>query len=259
MRTQTYLCGLLAMALGGVAACVQAQTVAVTLRLDTNAVISGQTTQLRVYAQVLPAYRFSVERIFSWYVDVLNTNGAVATANYAAMQRTASDNDPRTSSTGVADGAHRRGIHDTFLNLAGAGVDSPVELMTIPITGQMAGRSRFRVLPGSGLGLTDFIVHPVDPEATPLTGGDFSAANVDLQVLPTANCMTELAVVPMAAGQLRLTFPPCPGFNHTVEFRNELNDATGWQPMPGGPHNSGDVLITITGTQRFYRVRTSPQ
>ena len=58
-----------------------AQVVAVTLRLDTNVISVGGSTTLRVFAQVVPSVRANAERIFSWYVDVLNTNSPVATAN----------------------------------------------------------------------------------------------------------------------------------------------------------------------------------
>src|SRR6185503_18687357 len=57
-----------------------AQAVAVTASLDTNVLVVGQSTTLRIFAQVLPAYRTNADRIFSWYVDLLNTNGAAAQA-----------------------------------------------------------------------------------------------------------------------------------------------------------------------------------
>ena len=68
---------------------VRAQVVGVTARLDTNVVAVGQSTTLRIFAQVLPAFRARAERIFSWHVDVLNTNGVAASANYAAMLKPA--------------------------------------------------------------------------------------------------------------------------------------------------------------------------
>src|SRR4051794_24527436 len=77
-----------------------AQAVVVTMRLDTNTISVGGSTTLRVFAQVAPNVRANAERIFSWYVDVLNTNGLVASANYGSMQKSASDNDPNLSSTG---------------------------------------------------------------------------------------------------------------------------------------------------------------
>src|SRR5437764_7853752 len=75
----------------------RAQSVSVTLRLDTNQISVGAATTLHVFAQVVPSLRTNADRIFSWYVDVLNTNGTVASANYNAMIKAASDNDPQTS------------------------------------------------------------------------------------------------------------------------------------------------------------------
>src|SRR5262245_13709300 len=99
-----------------VAACLaqaaaQGQSVVVTASLDATSINAGQTTTLRVFAQVAPAFRPSSDRIFSWYLDVLNTNGPAASANYVAMVKPASDNDPLISSKGFADGANRRGIY----------------------------------------------------------------------------------------------------------------------------------------------------
>src|SRR5260221_2055382 len=139
-----------------------AQVVAVTLRLDTNTLTLGSTTHLHVAAQILPAFRAGSDRIFSWYVDVIDTNGAAASANYALMQKTASDNDPSLSSSGTTVGANRRGVYDTFLNLPGAGVNAPVELMSIPITGTAVGQTRFQVQAGSGVPQmsSEFLVAP---------------------------------------------------------------------------------------------------
>ena len=83
----------------------RSQVVDVTASLDTRTVSVGQSSTLRVFARVAPPQQANADRIFSWYVDVLNTNGSVATADYAAMQKLASDKDPSTSSTGTQEGA----------------------------------------------------------------------------------------------------------------------------------------------------------
>src|SRR4051794_24460498 len=88
------------------------QVVGVTLRLDTNVISVGGATTLRVFAQVIPSIRPNADQIFSWYVDVLNTNGSIASANYASMVKNASDNIPEISSSGFNDGANRRAIYD---------------------------------------------------------------------------------------------------------------------------------------------------
>ena len=240
-----------------------AQVVAVTLRLDTNIVSVGGGTTLRVFAQVIPSVRTNADRIFSWYVDVLNTNGPVATANYASMQKSASDNLSQISSNGFNDGVNRRGIYDTFMNLPGAGVSNAVELMAIPVTGSSAGQTRFQVRAGSGVPAlsSDFLVAPIGGGA-PLTGGDYSAANVNLTVVSVAACPVTLQIAPLTGGggpgqSLQLSFTPCPGFNHTIEYRDALQDAAGWRPLAGAPHNSGSATVINTNSQRFYRVSTT--
>lgn len=239
------------------------QTVNVTVAFDTNTLPAGSVTTLRVFAQVVAAQQTNASRIFSWYVDVINTNGNVATANYAAMQKTASDKDPLTSSTGTQDGANRRAVYDTFLNLPGAGVSAPVELMAIPVSGVLAGKTRFRVQAGTGAGLSsDFLVAPVGG-GDPLTGGNYSLAEASLSVVPGVaipNVRVSISVTNAAGGAkgVTLTFPTAAGFNYTVQFRDQLTGGAGWQPLPGAPHNSGSAFqFSNTGT-KFYRVAVTP-
>jgi hypothetical protein len=241
-----------------------AQAVAVTMRLDTNLVTVGQGTTLHISAQVVPGLRPTSDRIFSWYVNVLNTNGAAVGANYNSMLKTASDNDPSLSSKGVNSGANRFAIYDTFLNLPGAGVANPVELMSIPVTALAGGKTRFLVQAGSGASLSsDFQVAPTGGGAA-YVGGDYSAAFADLSVTSSIPCALNLLVTPLAGGgrpggTFQLSFSPCPNYTHTVESRAALGDVIGWQALPGAPHNSGVVIITNTGPARFYRVHaTSP-
>jgi hypothetical protein len=254
--------GFVAIVLLGLARHGFAQAVGVTLSLDSPTVAVSQTTTLRVFAQVVPNLRTNSERIFSWYVDVLNTNGSVASANYAAMQKTASDNDSQASSTGTPDGANRRGVYDFFINRPGAGVTNAVELMAIPITGQAAGQTRFRVQAGTTVPefSSDFLVATTNGPA--YTGGDYAAAFVDLIVTGASGCSPQLLAVPLAGGggpggTFQLTFTPCPGRTHTVEYRAALGDVPGWLPLPGAPHNSGTVTITNATNYRFFRVRAS--
>jgi len=241
----------------GTAPSSSGQAVAVSVRLDTNSLSVGNTTFLRVFAQVVPSLRPTSDRIFSWYVDVLNTNGSVAFANYGALQKPASDNDPLVSSSGTSQGANRQGIYDTFLNLPGAGVATPVELIRIPVVGQGGGTTRFVVQAGTGVtGLsTDFLVAP-SGAGEPFTGGEYSGATATLLV-SGAGCNPALTVTPGTGGNLNLTFIPCAGRTHTVEARTGLADATGWQPLPGAPHNSGSVTVANQGAQRFFRLRVT--
>jgi hypothetical protein len=235
------------------------QAVLVTARLDTNRISVGAATTLHIYAQVAAAYRADADRIFSWYLDIRNTNGAAANANYDAMAKAASDRDPRTSSRGTTVGSDRKNIYDTFQNLPGAGVTAPVELMSIPVTGVAAGHTRFQVQAANGLALNDFLVAMAGSSV--VTGGDYSIASADLDVVEsTCPILLQIAPVGIAGpGQrLALTFTPCPGFNHTVEYRAALDDASGWHPLAGAPHNSGNVIATNSGPTQFFRVAASP-
>jgi hypothetical protein len=234
-----------------------AQAVAVTMRLETNVVQVGDSTVLHISAQVVPNLRSNAERIFSWYVDVLNTNGPVASANYNAMQKSASDNDAQISSTGVSQGANRRGIYDTFMNLPGAGTTNPIELISIPVTGLVAGQTRFRVQAGTGVpGLSDdFLVAPMDG-SDPLTGGDYATAFADLLVVDPCSLHLHLTL-PADGSPGQLTFTPCPSRTHTVEYRDGLGDIAGWQTLPGAPHNSGSISVTNIGPHRFFRVKAT--
>jgi hypothetical protein len=246
--------GLAAVGLAGVTA-AQAQAVVVTARLDTNLLAVGQTTTLRVFAQVTPNLRADADRIFSWYVDVLNTNGAAASAHYDLMLKSASDNDPLISSTGTTDGANRRGIYDTFLNRPGAGVSNAMELMAIPVQAAGSGATRFTVRAGTGVpGLSeDFIVAPKGG-GDPWTGGDYTLANADLTVSQGCNLQVQIQRLGGSPVRYQVQFTPCPGRNHTVESRGSVGSGV-WLPLPGAPHNSGSVTVTNTSPSLFLRVR----
>jgi hypothetical protein len=236
-----------------------AQAVVVTARLDTNTISVGSSTTLRVFAQVVPGLRPTSDRIFSWYLDVLNTNAAVASANYGAMTKPASDNDPLISSMGLTQGANRRGIYDTFLNLPGAGVNAPVELMRIPVTGVATGRTLFSVAAGSGVPQleTDFFVAPLGG-GDPYLGGSYTTAFADLQVTGGAACAPVMQIARLAGGtQARLTFTPCVGRTHFVEGLTAIDGVATWQVLPAAPHNSGDVVVNLTGGLRIFRVRVT--
>lgn len=249
--------------LGPARACL-AQTVAVTMSLDAPVISVGQSTILRVYAQVVPDYRAVTDRIFSWYVDVLNTNGTAASANHAALLKVASDNDPLVSSNGFTSGANRLGIYDTFLNRPGAGVSNRVELISVPVRGLAAGQTRFSVRHGTGVATLseDFLVAPTGGGEFTL-GGVYGAAFADLTVLAvstnTLSCLT-ITQTNLAGGLNRVTVQFCPlvGYDHYVEYRDQLVGGPGWQTFPNGPHNSGVYLETNNVPVRFYRIRGIP-
>jgi len=224
----------------------------------------GQSTTLRVHAQVLPAFRASAERIFSWHVDVLINNGITASANYAALLKPVSDNDSLTSSNGFNSAANRIGIYDTFLNLPGAGTNPPVELIRIPVTGLASGQTRFGVRAGTGAPALsqDFIVAPLDGGEM-MTGGDYGAAFANLTVVPASSnviaCLTITHTnLPGNLDKVTLQFCPLAGYDHYVEFRDQLAGGAGWQTFPGGPHNSGVYSNTNNAPGRFYRIHAVP-
>src|SRR2546430_10532087 len=68
-----------------------AQPVTVTLILDTNIVAVGKSTVLHVYAEIAAEDKPATLQIFSWYVDFVNEDASIASANYSALQRPASD------------------------------------------------------------------------------------------------------------------------------------------------------------------------
>jgi hypothetical protein len=234
------------------------QAVEVTASFDTNRVAVGGATTLRIFAQVLPDLRSKSDRIFSWYVDVLNANGTFATANYATMTRSASDKDPTTSSTGTAEGANRHGIYDTFLNLQGAGVNAPVELMAIPVSGIAPGVASFQVAPGTGVSSLkeDFIVAPSGGGAFS-SGGFYSRATATLEVIPATECKLKLIIRRLDPQKLELSFTPCAGSTHIVEFRTDLGSKGSWQSLPNAPHNSGLVVLPNPSSPQFFRVRAT--
>ncbi len=245
----------------GSATDLRGQAVDVTATLDTNSLSAGGSTVLRVFARVAPAQQANADRIFSWYVDVLNTNASIATLNFAAMQKPTSDQYPQTSSTGTPDAASRHGIYDTFLNLPGAGVNAPVELMVIPVTALAPGQARFQIRPGTGANQSaDFLVAPLGGGA-PLTGGNYALAEAVLSVSGTGAPVPLSITVTNATGgakSVTLSFPVTAGFNYTAQYRDQLNDGTGWQPLPGAPHNAGRALDLSSAGRRFYRVAVTP-
>ncbi len=245
-------------------AAARAQVVGVTAQLDTNTITVGGSTTLHVYAQVLPAYQASAERIFSWYVDVLNTNGAVASANYAGLLKPTADKDPQTSSNGFPSAANRLGIFDTFLNLPGAGTNPPVELIRLSVTGLAAGQTRFGVRAGTGVPSLsqDFIVAPQGGGAF-LSGGSYAGALAVLTVLASTNARIDCLSIaqtnlPGGLNQVTLQYCPPPGYSTYVQYRNQLVGGADWQSFPNGPHNSGLYRDTNNVTIRFYRILAFP-
>jgi hypothetical protein len=265
MKTHSLLLIALLVAGGWSASPTAAQVAAVTMNFDSSTIPVGGSTLLHVYAQVVPEQRTNSDRIFSWYVDLLNGTPGVAQADYSQLQKPTSDKNPQTSSFGTTQGANQTGIFDTFINdtpvsKSGTGVNAPVELFNVQVQGLSAGQTTFRVGPGSGVsGLAeDFIVAPLAGD-TPLVGGVYNAASAVLQVGGSGPCRPLLSAAYLPGSgvthRVSLIFVPCPGQTNVVEFRDSLTGGS-WQALPGAPHNSGFVTDTNSVASRFYRVRT---
>jgi hypothetical protein len=239
-----------------------AQSVLVTMKVDQLQILTGAITTLHVYGQISPNVQAQADRIFSWHLDLLNLNGSIARPDYSALKRPASDNDPSTSSSGSTVGTDQIGIYDTFLKLAAAGKNAPVELFSVPIKGLVSGHATFRVRAGTGSTLlsSDFLVARSDA-GDPFSGGDYLSATIDLEIVEPAatSCQPTLAVKFLSSAPAQrsvvISFDLCPGANHVVEFTPAIGPA--WQPLPGAPHNSGSVTNQLSGAAQFYRVRIS--
>jgi hypothetical protein len=235
------------------------QVVDVTVSLDQTKIRLGEQTTLHVYAQIIPAERPGSDRIFSWYVDLLKATGASARFDATALVKPTSDKNPKTSSYGTVQNTQIQGIFDTFIGLPGAGKDTPVELFSLPIKGIELGKTTFKIQAGTTADLfADFIVAPAGG-GDPLTGGIYTAAQIELQVgdslsIPHLN----IAVAFNSQTQKQettLTFTPSAGADYFVEFQDDLDPSGPWQSLPGSPHNSGQVIDISPQPHRFYRLR----
>lgn len=234
-----------------------ANAVEVTIEAGDTELAVGETTTVTVYGRIAAAIESNSDRIFSWYVDVLNDAGGVA-GGYGNLQTPAADNTPQTSSDGTTQGANRRGIYDTFLNRPGAGKGSRVILVQFEVTAQTPGTATFSVAPGTTAGpLTDFLVAKTGSGS--YSGGNYASASVTITVSGTPSSGLGLQVT-IVGNQANATFNPLGGYNHTVEWSPDLGVATPWAPLPGAPHNAGTASQDITGKDKvFYRVSYVPQ
>lgn len=230
-----------------------AQAVDVTLSLDQPSLEPGQSTILRVFAQVDPSIAAQTDRIFSWYIDVECDHPTAAANDYDSLAMIASDNIPATSSSGTTDGVNRRGIHNTFMTLPGAGKTNVVELAAIPVMATAAGTVNYSVQAGTtATNLSeDFIVAPLGG-GNPFTGGDYTAANATLTIWGGV----ELYIAPVA-GAIELTWSPVPGDQY-LQFTPAFGQTPLWTTLGGGPHNSGIFTDTVGVTRRTYRLVSFP-
>lgn len=224
----------------------------VTIEAADTSLRVGQTTTVTVYGQIDAAIEASSDQIFSWYIDVLNDDLGVL-GGYANVLTPTSDNNALTSSDGVPEGSHLRGIHDTFLNNPGAGKGSREILVQFEVTARSVGTATFSVAAGTTAGpLSDFLVSR--SAGGSFSGGNYSAASLVFMVI-----RPDLRLIVMRTGdQADIIFIPLPGFTHTVQFSATLQSPS-WVDLPGGPHNSGFENQVVTGlARRFYRVCVTP-
>jgi len=237
-----------------------ADAVNVTMEADSTSLAVGETTTVRVYGQIDGAIEAESLQMTTWYIDVLNSNAATA-SGYASVVTTASDNYlAAVPYDGTMAGENLRGIHDWFLDTAGAGKGSRIELVSFEVTALAAGVSTYSVAPGTTLGLAhDFQVAKSDLSADPFTGGDYSAASVEITVGGSLDLSALGVTINVTGNQAELNFTPIASYDHTVEWSPNLLPGF-WTGLPGGPHNSGTALHDITDAMaRFYRVILTPQ
>lgn len=248
---RTLAIGVLPMLLGGGVALAQDNAVVVTIEAASTELIQGQKTTLTVYAQISAALEADSQQIFSWYVDVLNTDGLVA-SGYNSFSTPASDNHIQTSGDGVEVGGDLLGVYDTFIMNPGAGKGARVVLMQFDVTALSAGSTTFSVAPGStGLPLQDFLVSRSSGGG--YLGGVYGSASVTLNVQALDPASLNL-VATRVNDEVTATFNPVPGLNHYLEYSDTLQPGS-WTVVPGAPHNSGIVTQAVPGVvRRFYRV-----
>ena len=232
-----------------------ADAVNVTIEADDVALAVGESTMVTVYGQIDAAIEGDSDRIFSWYIDVLNDNGGVV-GGYANVQTPSSDNTPQTSHDGTVEGAHLRGIHDTFLNHPGAGKGTRVVLVRFEVTALVAGSATFSVDAGSTVGpLSDFLV--AQSGGGSFAGGIYTEASVEITVTGELDLSGLDLRVTSTGNQADLSFHPIPGFDHTVQSSETLLPLS-WVDLPGGPHNAGIASQVVAGIpRRFFRVNVT--
>jgi hypothetical protein len=183
---------------------IHAEAVRVTCELDRPTLMTGSSTVLRVFAQVDPAIANQSVRILTWYINIQNINGSVATANYTNIRMATSDNQPFLSSSGVTVSQDRRAIYNTFLSRVGAGVSNRIELLNVPVTALARGTTTFSVTAGTGepsLAHDFLVARRGDGDTVPFTGGIYTSASVVLSVTGgTDNAVIRVAANPEGSG-----------------------------------------------------------
>ncbi len=105
---------------------------------------------------------------------------------------------------------------------------------------------------GDNPGYGKFVYHLEEME---LNGQRVRLASVDVEVAPEIG-----SIVPTPGGVV-IDFPVRDGWDYRVEFVSDLGPNPVWTPLPGAPHNSGEVTDPVAGETpgRFYRVIATRQ
>lgn len=239
-----------------------AQSVLVSIGPDKSAIAVGETTTLRVTAQVISTLRPRAQQIFSWHLDLVQEFADPVELTPASLARPASDQHPTTSSGGSLDGNTLRGIYDTLAGIPTAGVANPVLLLTVPVKGRKEGTAVFRVKAGSGPAnlSSDFLVAGINPEEF-WTGGIYSATNATATVVVRSATLEApkltITLDPGTSGSgatIRLDFPVAPSRTYSLQSTARLGPDALWQNLPGAPHNTGRATEPLGPGSRFYRV-----
>jgi hypothetical protein len=86
------------------------------------------------------------------------------------------------------------------------------------------------------------------------------AAVIDsIAFVPALDWLLLIEKNPPVSGQppsVTLIFGVESGHDYFVEFRDSLDAGSSWQALPAAPHNSGSVVDSAAGPQRFYRLRS---
>jgi len=207
---------------------------------DTNAPIVVATAPTEIHAEGTTGNGFRAFMVL--FSEMLHSIDAVAPANYELLL----DSDE----SGDFDGA------DTSFDLIPAYVVGSTQVVMFVTSGVLPeGLYQFTI---QGAGVHDLAGNALDGDYDTLSGGDyvrvFSIMNPGFAI-GSAQWLTS------GGGGMQIQFAVQPGFDYYVDYRDSLTELPDWQPLPGGPHNTGLVedYPPPEVTRRFYRVRRSPQ
>ena len=165
-----------------------AAVVDVTAELDANTLQLGQTTTLRVYAQVRDDMAAAGNGIFGWDVSLRCSDPLVAGALSATLNRAGWTSHPQTSSPGTPRDGGLDAIYDTSETQDDMGIAAPALLFSVETQALAVGTATFTVEPDLTTG-EDFLTWGMD------AGGDYADATVTLTVVPAPPVLLLLSAI----------------------------------------------------------------